>query len=109
MAICKWGILKRPIFNGLNFRGSIKLIYDKITLIYCVENEFNSTSEVQNIGNGVFQNAPFANGHFLNGGYTCVWAKASLSMRKGVNSNAVPNYLCIVVMMGGSGSVMVMT
>ena len=29
-------------------------MYDKITLIYCVENEFNPTSEVQNIENGVF-------------------------------------------------------
>ena len=27
-----------------------------ITLIYYVENELNSTSDVQNIGNGVFQN-----------------------------------------------------
>ena len=44
------------------------------TLIYCVENEFNPTSEVQNIENGVFQNAPFANGHFPNGGYSCLRA-----------------------------------
>ena len=40
-AICKWGILKHLVFNVLNFRGWIKLIYDKITLIYSVENEFN--------------------------------------------------------------------
>ena len=40
-----------------------KLIYDKITLIYCVENEFNPTSEVQNIENGVFQNAVIANAY----------------------------------------------
>ena len=32
-----------------------------MTLIYCVENEFNLTSEVQNIENRVFQNALFAN------------------------------------------------
>ena len=31
----------------------------KNTLIYCVKNEFNPTSEVQNIENGVFQNTPF--------------------------------------------------
>ena len=64
----------------LNFTGWIKLIYDKITLIYCVEIEFNPTSEVQNIENGVsqnasFVNAPFANGRFQNGGYSCLWAK----------------------------------
>ena len=47
-----------------NFRGWIKLIYDKITLIYSVKNEFNPTSEVQNIENEVFENAPFANGFF---------------------------------------------
>ena len=74
------GILKHPIFNVLNFRGWIKLIYDKITLIYCVQNEFNPTSEVQNIENGVFQNAPFANapfanGRFPNGDYSSLWAK----------------------------------
>ena len=39
----------------------------------------NSTSEVENIENGVFQNAPFANApfancHFPNGGYSCLWA-----------------------------------
>ena len=69
MAICKWGvckrgILKHPISNVLNFRGWIKLICDKTTLIYCIKNEFNPTSEVQNIENGMFQNAPFANGCF---------------------------------------------
>ena len=47
--ICKRDILKHPVFNVLNFRGWIKRIYDKITLICCVENEFNPTSEVQNI------------------------------------------------------------
>ena len=36
-------------------RETNKLIYDKITLIYCVKNEFNLTSEVQNIENGIFQ------------------------------------------------------
>ena len=51
----------------MNLRGWIKLIYDKITLIYSVKNEFNPTSEVQNIGNGAFQNAPFANIPFANG------------------------------------------
>ena len=72
--ICKWDILKHPVFNVLNFRGWIKLIYDKITLIYCVENGFNPTSEAQNIENKVFQNAPFANAPFANGDYSCLWA-----------------------------------
>ena len=68
-------ILKQPVFKTLIFRGSIKLIYDKITLIYCVKNAFDPTSEVQNIENGMFQNAQFANaGPFLNGGYNCLWA-----------------------------------
>ena len=77
--VCKRGILKCPVSHVLNFRGWIKLIYDKITLIYCVKNEFNPTSEVQNMGNGAFQNAPFANipfanGSFPNGGCSCLWA-----------------------------------
>ena len=57
--VCKRGILKCPVSYVLNFRGCIKLIYDKITLIYSVKNAFNPTSEVKNIENGVFQNAPF--------------------------------------------------
>ena len=80
-ADCKWGNLKHPVFNVLNFRGWMKLIFDTVDYIKCnfVISEFNSTSEVQNIGNGVFQNAPFAsvpfaNGRFLNGGYSCLWA-----------------------------------
>ena len=60
--VCIRGILKCSVSYVLNFRGWIKLIYDKITIIYCVKNEFNQTSEVQNIGNGAFQNALFANG-----------------------------------------------
>ena len=85
MAICKWGvskqgILKCPVSHVLNFRGWIELIYDKITLIYYVKNAFNRMFEVQNIENGVCQNAPFANtpfanGHFPNGDYSCLWAK----------------------------------
>ena len=83
--VCKWGVCKRgilkcPVSYVLNFRGWIKLIYDKITLIYSVKNAFNPTSEVQNIENGVFQNAPFAsapfaNGSFPNGDNNCLWAK----------------------------------
>ena len=43
-----------------------------------VINEFNPTSESQNIGNGAFQNAsfanaPFVNGCFPNGDYSCLW------------------------------------
>ena len=67
--VCKRGVLKCPVSHVLNFRGWIKLIYDKITSMYSVKNEFNQTSEVQNIGNGAFQNAPFANGD-----YSCLWA-----------------------------------
>ena len=63
----------------MSFIGWIKLIYDKITSMYSVKNEFNQTSEVQNIGNGAFQNAlfaniPFANGMFADNDYTCLWA-----------------------------------
>ena len=72
--ICKRVTLKCPVSYVLNFRGWIKLIYDKITLIYSVKNAFNPTSEVQNIENGVFQNTPFANGHFPKGDHTCLWA-----------------------------------
>ena len=61
------GILKYPVSYVLNFRGWIKLIYDKITSMYIVKNKFNQTSEVQNIGNRAFQNAPFANIPFANG------------------------------------------
>ena len=69
--VCKRGVLKCPVSYLLNFRGCIKLIYDKITLIYSVKNGFNPTSEVQNIENGVFQNTPFANTHFQNGDHSC--------------------------------------
>ena len=30
------------------------------------------------MGNWIFQNAPFANGHFLNGGYSCLWAESAM-------------------------------
>ena len=80
--ICKRGILKCPVSYVLNFRGWIRLIYDKITLIYSVKNAFDPTSEVQNIEFGVLQNAPFANaqlanGHLPNGDYSCLWAFSS--------------------------------
>ena len=77
LGVSKRGILKCPVSYVLNFRGWIKLIYDKITSMYSVKNEFNQTSEVQNIGNRAFQNAlfaniPFANGMFANGDYSCL-------------------------------------
>ena len=59
----KYVNLKCPVayaYNVLNFRGWIKLIYDKITLIYSIKNEFNPTSKVQNIGNGAFYNTQFS-------------------------------------------------
>ena len=73
---------KCPVSYVLNFRGWIKLIYDKITLIYSVKNAFNPTSEVQNIENRVFQNAlfanaPFVNSHFPNRDYSCLWARSN--------------------------------
>ena len=42
-----------------------------------VINELNPTSEIKNMGNGGFQNAPFwnapfANGRFPNGDYSCL-------------------------------------
>ena len=73
--VCKRGIFKRPVSYVMNFRGWIKLIYDKITLNCSIKNEFNPTSEVQNIETEAFQNVPFANGSFPNGGYSCLWAK----------------------------------
>ena len=67
--ICKQGVLNCPVSYVLDFRGWIKLIYDKITLICSDENAFNPTSEAQNIENGVFQNAPFGNTPFANGSF----------------------------------------
>ena len=46
--------------------------------MYCVENVFNPTCEVQNIENGVYQNAPFTNGRFPNVDYSCLWARLVL-------------------------------
>ena len=65
-----WNICCKKVFLKiyvLNFRGWIKFIYDKIRSMYSVKNEFNQTSEVQNIGNRAFQNSPFANIPFANG------------------------------------------
>ena len=61
-------------------------IYDKITLFFCVENMFNPTSEVQNIENVVFQNAPFANGRFPNGGYSFLWTQLTMGSDKDKSS-----------------------
>ena len=72
--VCKRGFLKCPVSYVLNSRGWIKLIYNKITLIYSIKNVFNPTSEVQNIDNRVFQNAPFANVSLPNGDKNCLWA-----------------------------------
>ena len=74
------GRFELPCFLCLNFRGWIKLIYDEITLIYSVKNAFNPTSAVQNIENGMFQNALFANGGFPNGDYSCLWAVCAHSI-----------------------------
>ena len=50
------GDFEIPVSYVPNFRGWIKLIYDKISLLYSVKNAFNPTADVQNIENGVFQN-----------------------------------------------------
>ena len=82
--ICKWGILKIPVFYVLNFKGWIKLIFDRVDLCNFVINEFNPTSEVQNMGNWAFQNSPFR-----NGGYSCLWAQWSYCRRCFVENNKV--------------------
>jgi len=70
--------LKSLIFHILNFKSWIKLIYDKITYIYCVLNEFNPTFDVQNMRNEAFQNALFGNASFPNEAfsYSYLWALA---------------------------------
>ena len=75
----KRGILKSLVSHVLNFKSWINLIYDKITYIYCVINEYNPTFEVQNMGNEAFQNASFGNALFPNEalGCSCLWAKMS--------------------------------
>ena len=77
--VWKRGILKSLVSHVLNFKSWIKLIYGTVDKCNFVINEFNPTSEVQNIENGVFQNArfpntPFANCHFPNWDYSCLWA-----------------------------------
>ena len=57
--ISQRGILKSHISHVLNFKSWIKLIYDKITQIYNVKNQFNSNCEVKNIGNIPLKNEPF--------------------------------------------------
>ena len=70
--VWKWGVYKRGILKSLIshvliFKSWIKLIYDKITYIYCIINEFNPTFEVQNMENEAFQNASFWNALFQMG------------------------------------------
>ena len=45
----------------------IKLIYDKITQIYCIKNEFNLACLVQNIGKRTYQNSHFETSSFQTG------------------------------------------
>ena len=68
--------MKSLVYNVLNFKSWIELIYDKITYTYCVINELNPTFETQNMGNEAFENASFGNASFGNGNedYTCLWA-----------------------------------
>ena len=51
--VCKRGILNCPVSYVLHFSGWIKLIFDTVNYCNFVINEFNPTSEVQNIENGV--------------------------------------------------------
>ena len=69
-------MLKSLISHVVNFKSWIKLIYDKITYIHCITNEFNPTFEVQNMGNKAFQNASFWNALLPigNEGYSCLRA-----------------------------------
>ena len=65
-AVWKWGvskrgILKSPVSHVVNFLGWIKLIFDHTYLCNFVIKGLNPTYEVQNMGNGAFQNAPFGN------------------------------------------------
>ena len=60
MSVCKRGISKRGILkcsvsHVLNFRGWIELIYDKITLIYCVKNAFNPPLKFRTLKTGCFK------------------------------------------------------
>ena len=73
----KRGILKSLESHVLNFKSWIKFIYDNISYIYCVINEFDLTFEVQKMGNEAFQNASFGNASFPNGneGNSCLWAE----------------------------------
>ena len=66
-------ILKSIVSHDFNFKSWFKPIYDKITYIFCVINEFNPTFEVQNMGDEAFQNASFLNALFPKG-YSCLWA-----------------------------------
>ena len=52
--VFKQGILKSLFSHVLYFKSWIKLIYDKITYIFFVMNEFNQTFDIQKMGNEAF-------------------------------------------------------
>ena len=59
---CKWGILKHPVFNVLNFRGWIKLIYDNLMFRTVKTGCF----KIHRLQTGVFQmGITVASGHCL--------------------------------------------
>ena len=62
----KQGILKSLVSHVLNFKRWIKLIYDTVDVCNFVMNEFNSTFEVQDMGNKAFQNASFWDGRLVS-------------------------------------------
>ena len=73
--VSKQGILKSIVSHFMNFKSWIKLIYDTVDVCNFVINEFNSTFEVQNMGNEAFQNISFGNASFPNEAlsYSCLW------------------------------------
>ena len=71
-------LLKSLFSHVLNYKSWLKLIYDKITYICLVINEFHPTFEVQNIGNEAFQNGWFAT---MNDGCSCLWDMFQLRNR----------------------------
>ena len=57
-SVSKQTIFKRHVSHVLNITGWMKLNVDTVDLCNFVVNEFNPNTEVQNIENRVFQNAP---------------------------------------------------
>ena len=63
----KQGNLKRPVFHVVKFTGWIKVIYDKISQIYFVNNEFILFFQDHKMENAVFPNTLFGDAPFPYG------------------------------------------